>query len=128
MSASISLQYLPVPLFTVFKNLAIILTAYAEYKFFHGAPISRPILISFSLMALSSLFGALSDLHFSVVGYAWMTANAFSSAAYVLTLRRAMRKVAFKDFDTVYYGNIMSLPILVVMGLLVEDWFSFIIF
>src|SRR2546430_16090014 len=54
-----SLQYLSIPIYTIFKNLTIILIAYGEILWF-GGNITRLTMTSFLLMVLSSILEALS--------------------------------------------------------------------
>ena len=62
--------------------------------------------------------------HFSIweSGYFWMIANCLVSAAYVLVMRRRIKATGFKDWDTMYYNNLLSIPVLLVMSLLLENW------
>ncbi|EXX52297.1 GDP-mannose transporter [Rhizophagus irregularis] len=129
-TGSKSLQYLSIPVYTIFKNLTIILIAYGEVIWF-DCSISRLTMTSFLLMVFSSIIAALSDSSSAVVksssitfdiGYLWMAFNCISSAAFVLTMRRRIRSTNFKDFDTVYYNNLLSIPLLMTMSLMVEDW------
>ncbi|CAJ0896650.1 15805_t:CDS:2, partial [Entrophospora sp. SA101] len=55
-------------------------------------------------------------------GYIWMGFNCVSSATYILFMRKRIKSTNFKDFDTVYYNNMLSTPLLVFMSLIVEDW------
>ncbi|KAJ1973659.1 GDP-mannose transporter into the lumen of the Golgi [Dimargaris verticillata] len=119
-----SLQYLNVPLFTIFKNLTIILVAYGERLLFQ-APITPLMAVAFGLMVLSSIVGGWNDIQFNFVGYAWMAVNCFSSAFFVLHMRRVMKVVNFKDFDTVYYNNLLTAPMYVVLSILIEGWAEF---
>lgn len=48
-AASSSQQYLSIPVYTIFKNLTIILIAYGEVLWFGGS-VSAMTLVSFSLM------------------------------------------------------------------------------
>ncbi|KAK9696069.1 GDP-mannose transporter into the lumen of the Golgi [Basidiobolus ranarum] len=116
-----SLQFLRVPLFTIFKNLTIILVAYGE-KIMFRIPVTNWMLMSFILMILSSLVGGWNDIEFNLEGYFWMFVNCLSSALYVLYLRKIIKLVNFKDFDTVYYNNLMIVPIFVFMSLISENW------
>lgn len=54
-----------------------------------------------------------------------MTTNCFSSAAFVLYMRYVIRKTAsqgqFRDFDTVFYNNILTAPIFICMSLIGAD-------
>ena len=57
-----------------------------------------------------------------LLGYFWMIFNCVSSAAFVLYMRKRIKLTNFKDFDTVYYNNLLSIPLLLVPSLLLEDW------
>jgi GDP-mannose transporter len=57
-------------------------------------------------------------------GYIWMALNCLSSAGYVLYMRKRIRHFNFKDFDTVYYNNILSLPVMLAFSLCLESWSS----
>ncbi|KAJ3209727.1 GDP-mannose transporter into the lumen of the Golgi [Entophlyctis luteolus] len=127
-----ALQYMAIPVFTVFKNLTIILIAYGELYFFKGAPVTRLILASFLLLVLSSIISGWSDIAGGRVlrkgssessiftAYFWMTLNCLTTAFFSLTLRAKIKDVGFKDFDTVYYNNLLSIPVLAICSLLFE--------
>lgn len=147
-----ALQYLSVPVFTIFKNLTIIAIAYGEVLLY-GGRVLPPILFSFGLMVFSSIVAAWADikaasdpgLHSSDasnlnLGYAWMGSNVIFSAMYVLGRGRVIKKLKTKDWDSKYcvsphegdmsnstsvatlYNNGLSIPILAIGSLLVEDW------
>ncbi|PVV03291.1 hypothetical protein BB560_002240, partial [Smittium megazygosporum] len=122
-----ALQYLNVPLFTVFKNLTIIAVAYGE-RFVFGSQVSSLMLVSFGLMILSSLVGGINDISFNFYGYFWMGLNCFASASFVISMRKTIGSVKFKDFDTVYYNNMLTLFMFVFLSLLSEPWTDFISF
>ena len=110
-TGSKALQFLSVPVFTIFKNLTIILIAYLERHVLKGAAITNLIFVSFSLMVLSSMVAGYADLaaaQFSLVGYIWMTMNCLSTAGFTLMLKATIKQVGFKDFDTVYYNSISN--------------------
>lgn len=91
-------------------------------------------LVSFALMVGSSVIAAWADPsnHASKavsgevaafnVGYMWMALNCLCSAAYVLYMRKRIKITGFKDWDSMFYNNLLSIPILVVASLVVEDW------
>ena len=120
-----TLQYLTVAMFTVFKNLTIILVALGEQCFF-SSTITRLMWLSFLLMAASSIVGGYNDLTFSLAGYSWMALNAGSSAAYLLYMKRTIKKIGFADFDSSYYSNAISLPVLLFLTVMLEDWRGFV--
>ncbi|AET37438.1 GDP-mannose transporter Ecym_1190 [Eremothecium cymbalariae DBVPG len=133
-TSSKALQYLAVPIYTIFKNLTIILIAYGEVLFFGGRVTSME-LSSFLLMVLSSIVATWGDQQalalkvtngassspFSA-GYFWMFTNCICSALFVLIMRKRITLTNFKDFDTMFYNNILSLPLLFLTSVLVEDW------
>ncbi|RFU73644.1 udp-galactose transporter [Trichoderma arundinaceum] len=129
-----ALQYLSVPVYTIFKNLTIIAIAYGEVLWFGGS-VSPTILLSFGLIVLSSIVAAWADadaagrsakaaqsLATLQVGYTWMALNVFCQAAFVLGMRKVIKKMGFKDWDTMFYNNFLTIPVLIVGSLLLEDW------
>jgi GDP-mannose transporter len=80
------------------------------------------------LQILSSVIGGWADNAASKtgglfnVGYFWMTMNCFSSAAFVLFMRTKIKHIQLKDFDTVFYNNLLSIPLLLLASLIMEDW------
>ncbi|KAI5457916.1 hypothetical protein BGZ63DRAFT_363818 [Mariannaea sp. PMI_226] len=135
-----SLQFLSVPVYTIFKNLTIIVIAYGEVLWF-GGNVTPMSLLSFGLIVLSSVVAAWADIQSALAGdfggtdsnaaistlnagYAWMGLNVFCSASYVLGMRKVIKKMNFKDWDSMYYNNLLTIPVLVVCSLLLEDWSS----
>lgn len=109
-----ALQYLSVPVYTIFKNLTIIVIAYGEVLWFGGS-VTPLALLSFGLMVLSSVIAAWADnVHASQTseaaealatlnaGYAWMGLNVFCTASYMLGMRKKIKSMNFKDWDSKY--------------------------
>lgn len=112
-----ALQFLSVPVYTIFKNLTIIVIAYGEVLWFGGS-VTSSALFSFGLMVLSSIVAAWADIQHALyggaeqsleaaaalstlnAGYAWMGMNVFCTAAYVLSMRKVIRKMNFGDWDS----------------------------
>ncbi len=114
-----ALQFLSVPVYTIFKNLTIILIAYGEVLWFGGS-VTGTALFSFGLMVLSSVVAAWADIQSALqsygggtmsgeaaeaistlnAGYLWMLFNCFCSAAFVLGMRKRIKLTNFKDFDS----------------------------
>lgn len=131
-----ALRYMPVPIYTIFKNLTIILIAYGEVIFFGGS-VTPMELCSFILMVLSSVVASWGDSQaaksaaieaaggaVSLVSpeYYWMFLNCICSASFVLIMRMRIKLTNFKDYDTMYYNNMLALPILIAFSLFTEDW------
>ncbi|KAG0193718.1 GDP-mannose transporter into the lumen of the Golgi [Apophysomyces sp. BC1034] len=136
-SGSKALQFLSIPVYTIFKNLTIILIAYGEVLWF-GGNVTMLMILSFFLMTLSSVIAGwfdvsnaisimfevyhLKSITSTLTGYFWMNINCLSSAAFVLYMRKRIKLTNFGDFDTVYYNNLLSIPLLAIPSLLLEDW------
>ncbi|EGW35168.1 GDP-mannose transporter into the lumen of the Golgi [Spathaspora passalidarum NRRL Y-27907] len=129
-TGSKAIQYLSIPVYTIFKNLTIILIAYGEVLWF-GGKVTAMALSSFLLMVFSSVIAYYGDNvevqtetdAFTLYrGYIWMFVNCFASASFVLIMRKRIKLTNFKDFDTMYYNNLLAIPILLVASLLLEDW------
>lgn len=56
------------------------------------------------------------------VGYLWMFTNCLASAGYVLFMRKRIKVTGFKDWDSMYYNNLLSIPILLAFSLVAENW------
>ena len=56
------------------------------------------------------------------IGYAWMFMNCVVTAAYALLMRGRMKSLGFKDSDTMFYNNLLSIPVLAFASLFLEDW------
>ncbi|KAG9312899.1 hypothetical protein JVU11DRAFT_6332 [Chiua virens] len=148
-TGSKSLQYLTIPVYTIFKNLTIILIAYGEVIWFNGR-LTGLTMISFILMILSSILAAWIDVNDVAqaagnippastsmgiglelvsgmmkklhIGYFWMLLNCLSSAGYVLLMRKRIKITGFSDWDSMFYNNLLSIPILAVFSIVLEDW------
>lgn len=112
-----ALRFLSIPVYTIFKNLTIILIAYGEVLWFGGA-VTSMALFSFGLMVFSSLVAAWADIKHALdthgtatgaaaeqlstlnSGYLWMMFNCLSTASYVLYMRKRIKLTNFKDFDS----------------------------
>lgn len=128
-TASKAMQYLSIPVFTIFKNVTIILIAYGEVLWFGGS-VSSMQLLSFLLIVLSSVVAAWADSSSAAdgssaaltLGYFWMFTNCLSNAGFVLVMRKRIKLANFSDLDTMFYNTLISIPVLLVGSLLFEDW------
>ena len=120
-TGSKGIQYLPISIFTIFKNISIIFIALGDVRYFNGN-LTPMMICSFLLIIASSILGGFSDLQFNLRGYLWMFSNCATSAAFILYMRAIIKKVGFMDFDTVFYNNLLAVPLLLVCSLLTEAW------
>lgn len=119
-----AIQYLSIPVYTIFKNLTIITTAYGEVLWFGGS-VTRMTLFSFGLIVLSSIVAAWADIQHALehhgpttteaaakiatlnAGYMWMFMNCFCTSSYLLYMRKRMTLTNFKDFDSKHPDHIL---------------------
>lgn len=138
-----SLQFLSIPVYTIFKNLTIILTAYGEVLWFGGS-ISSMTLFSFGLMVLSSIVAAWADIKHALeshgshnaaaanqqlatlnAGYIWMLINCFCTSAYLLGMRKRIKLTNFKDFDSVFFSHILNRVMLMIVSHVLQQPFDY---
>jgi GDP-mannose transporter len=120
-TGSKALQYLNIPVYTIFKNITIIIIAYGEVLWFGGS-VTPMALLSFGLMVLSSVIAAWADIQHALTsyggdaltgeaaekistlnaGYMWMLVNCFCSASFVLGMRKRLKLMNFSDYDSTW--------------------------
>lgn len=136
-TATKALKFLSIPVYTIFKNLAIIFIAYGE-KLVFGNPVTSMALFSFGLMVLSSVIAAYGDIQHALethanagahiatlnAGYMWMLGNCFCNACFVLVMRKRIKVTGFKGYDTTFYNELLAIPILLAASIISEDWSS----
>ena len=102
-----ALQYLSVPVYTIFKNLTIIVIAYGEVLWFGGS-VGALTLVSFAMMVFSSVVAAWADARSAMtaadvttlnLGYGWMGLNVFCAAMYALNMKRVMKKTGLNNWE-----------------------------
>lgn len=143
-----ALQYLSVPVYTIFKNLTVIAIAYGEVMWFGGS-VTPLALMSFILMVLSSVIAAWSDFsnadtmaHVSTLnaGYFWMLSNVLTTAMYTLSMRKTMKTSKVNNWGgkisrvgnyeqnltslVIYYNNVLTIPVLLFGSFVLEGWSS----
>lgn len=113
-TGSKALQFLSIPVYTIFKNLTIILIAYGEVLWFGGSAVTGLTLFSFGLMVVSSVVAAWADIQHALTsdvnatskvstlnaGYIWMMINCLCTASNSLFMRKRIKLTNFKDFDS----------------------------
>lgn len=80
--------------------------------------------VSSAIQSLFDVTAVMTSDGATMLGYFWMAVNCLSSASFVLYMRKRIKLTNFKDFDTVYYNNLLSIPLLILPSLILEDWSS----
>ncbi|KAL6406864.1 GDP-mannose transporter [Ilyonectria robusta] len=103
-----TLQFISVPVYTILKNLAIIVIAYGEV-FLFGSTVSPLALLAFALMILSSVVAGWADIQSAISasdptalstlnsGYIWMGLNVICSATYSLGMNKGIKITEFSN-------------------------------
>ncbi|KAK1348955.1 GDP-mannose transporter [Hamiltosporidium tvaerminnensis] len=110
-TGSKSIYYLPISIFSIFKNVTIIVVAVAEW-FLYRKKIDKISYISFGCVFLSSLIGEKANFKIEFYGYFWTILNIFFTAFYLIFLKITIKKENTNDFESVFYCNLISIPIL----------------
>eukprot|EP00127_Corallochytrium_limacisporum_P005261 Clim_evm78s201 gene=Clim_evmTU78s201 len=106
-TGSLSLGYVSIAVVTVFKNSTNFLVAFGD-RHFYGQEMSSLVLASICTMVMGSILAGYTDLQFSFMGYFWMTANCFATAAYSLYLKTAKRTTHLEEWSMAYYNNVLT--------------------
>lgn len=105
-----ALQYLSVPVYTIFKNLTIIVIAYGEFLWF-GSRVTPLTLFAFVMMVFSSVIAAWADAKNAAdaaamttlnLGYGWMGVNVLCAALYTLSIKKVTNKTGFNNWEGLY--------------------------
>ncbi|CAB1118787.1 unnamed protein product [Ectocarpus sp. CCAP 1310/34] len=119
LSSFLSMQYMGVPMVTVFKSLTNLIIVAGDY-FWHSQVATPLVLLSLAVMTGGAILASWSDIEFSAWGYFWMSANCFATASYVLTMKFATRTMKLPKFGMVFYNNLLGclimLPLAVCFG------------
>lgn len=107
----LSLIYVNVPMVTVTKNCANLLTVFGEAYIFEKSTTMLTI-ISVILMTIAAVAAGINDLEFNITGYFFLGLNCFCTSAYVLLMTYASNKIKWENWEKIYYNNILSFVIL----------------
>ncbi|CAM9195790.1 unnamed protein product [Hapterophycus canaliculatus] len=119
LSSFLSMQYMNVPMITVFKSLTNLIIVTGDF-FWHKQVATPLVLLSLAVMTGGAILASWSDIEFSAWGYFWMSANCFATASYVLTMKFATRTMKLPKFGMVFYNNLLGflimLPVAICFG------------
>lgn len=114
-----ALQYLNIPMFNTLRRLTTLITMSGEYYLTHHSE-SRSVQLSVWIMILGAVIAGLADFDFSLIGYILVALNCFTTAAYLLCIKK-FGSQGLNTFGLMYYNNLSSLPIVFALCLLSGD-------
>ncbi|CAM9926190.1 unnamed protein product [Pylaiella littoralis] len=124
LSSFLSMQYMGVPMVTVFKSLTNLIIVTGDY-FWHNQVATPLVLLSLGVMTGGATLASLNDIEFSAWGYFWMSANCFATASYVLTMKFATRTMKLPKFGMVFYNNLLGFLIMLPVAVCFGEVFTF---
>ena len=110
-SGFLALTYVSVPMVTVTKNCANLITVFGDAFIFkeYTPPLT---VISVLLMTLAAIMASFNDLEFNAMGYIWLVVNCLCTSSYVLYMRFASTNIKLTKWGMIYYNNLLSACIL----------------
>ncbi|EPR79948.1 Golgi family GDP-mannose transporter [Spraguea lophii 42_110] len=106
-----SLYYLPISVYSLFKNGSIILIAVLEKQLFKRK-IDKNSYIAFILMIISSGFVDIGDFKKDQLGYLWILLNIISTTLYLMSLKYILTLTGDSNFEALFYGQVLLIPFL----------------
>ncbi|KNC77759.1 hypothetical protein SARC_09787 [Sphaeroforma arctica JP610] len=119
-TGSQSLNYLTIPLVTVFKNLTNVMIAYGD-QYLYDSKVSTGVAMALGLMLAGSVFAAGTDLSFNLTGYIWMALNCISTGGYTLYIKTAKKNTSLDQWGMSYYNNLLTCMITLPAALLTGE-------
>lgn len=107
-----ALRFCSMPLFTVFKNMAVVGTTTWEY-FRFGNTVSMGAMFSLLMMVGGSVVAGYGDMTATMEGMFWLMANVVVTVAYLATLKERMPTDVSSSSKTLH-NNVLTLMLFVV--------------
>lgn len=118
-----ALRFVSMPIFTVFKNLAVVGTTGWEYARY-GSKVSGGIIFSLALMVSGSVVAGAGDLTASREGFFWMFVNVLCTVSYVASLKELVPPDLPSSAKT-YANNLLSFGLFIGVALSNGEFWGF---
>jgi drug/metabolite transporter (DMT)-like permease len=123
-----TLRYLSIHMVTLLKNTAIVVTAFGDWLFLHHS-LSTLCWVAIGLTAIGSSCGVMTDVQFSLIGYAWMALSCGFASGYILLSKRLLSGRNLHFWTLMFWNNLLSAVLLVGFAMvgdrsLVRDWLT----
>lgn len=115
-----AMEYISVPSVLVFRALTPLVTAVISIPVLGGVP-SASEWYSLILIVVGALAYLATDPLISLPGYSWMAVNLVTAAAYHVYVKSVINQLQPSTMDLVLWNNLLSLPILLILGLLLDS-------
>jgi hypothetical protein len=117
----IALKYLTVETVVVFRTLSTFGVALGD-RYFFGKQFSQPALVSMIVTVSGGILYAISDAHFSGIGYFWGLMYFLATIYNGLYIKLIFtQSVDMSNWEKTYYNNLMALPVTLLLILFSES-------
>ena len=116
----IALGRVNIPMFTALRRTTVVFVMILE-QFMHGNSPDSRILKPVAIMVLGATIAALKDLTFDPVSYVLVFLTNLFTALYTISIASVKRESNLSVFAMLFYNTTLTLPMLVVLGLLTGD-------
>lgn len=109
-----ALSLVNIPVFSAFRRLTLLFVMAAEY-FFLNKTHSRPIIQTVVVMTVGAFISGIDDVSFSRLGYCLVFLNNVLTAAYLASIKRAMKDTRFDPLALLYYTALLGFPLVALL-------------
>lgn len=109
-----ALSLVNIPMFSAFRRLTLLFVMAAEYIFLRKTH-SRPIIQAVVIMTIGAFISGIDDVSFSRLGYCLVFLNNVLTAAYLASIKRAMKDTHFNPLALLYYTALLGFPLVTLL-------------
>ena len=115
-----ALKFLNIPMFNALRRVTTLITMAGEYYLLDKRE-SGKVQFSVYLMVIGAIVAGIYDFDFNFYGYILVALNCIFTAAYLLSIAK-FGKQGLNTFGLMYYNNIQSLPLVIILCLIGGDF------
>ena len=116
-----ALQHINIPIYNTLRRSGILLVIAVEYFMYAGRLPSRPILFSVMIIVLGTLIAGMRDLSFNLLSYSIAMIANLLTALYIVLVKYYGKVLNLEPLSLLYYNNLISLPLAMLMSLVLQD-------
>lgn len=114
-------QRLSLPMFTVLRRFAILMTMIGEYMILKVKP-SNSIILTVIAMVGGAIIAGINDLAFELNGYILVLGNDFFTAANGVYMKKKLNSKDLGKYGLLFYNCLFMLPPMIILCWLSEDF------
>jgi len=114
-----ALIYVNVPMYSALRRLTTFIVIAGQYLLLRKT-VSQNELLAVIAMVVGAIIAGWGDLTFDPYGYFLTALNCVVTALYLVLIAKKSQETGLQTFGLMYYNNILSLPVMIVITLLTE--------